>query len=160
MFACLSKFFAWLVGQRAIMSNPCAGMTRPKAPPARERVLNDDEVKWLWHACDEIAEPFGPVIRLMLLTGARREEVARMTWGELDAGIWMLPGSRTKNKRGHHVPLSRLAHDVIADVRVIAGKPGYVFTTNGRTPVSGFSKTKLRIDAAMLRLAQQEDAEA
>ena len=74
-----------------------------------------------------------------------------MTRAELseDSSTWNIPGTRAKNKRPHVIPLPPLAREIVAGVKQIAGKPGYVFTTNGRTPVSGFSKTKKRLDIAM-----------
>ena len=75
-------------------------MHRPAASPARERV-SDDEVRWLWSACAVVGEPFGSLIKLLLLTGARLNEAAGMTLGELDGTTWNIPGSRTKNHRPH-----------------------------------------------------------
>ena len=90
-------------------------------------------VKWASHS--------GRLLKLLLLTGQRRSEVAEMTWAELDGDTWNMPASRTKNGRPHVVPLSRQARDLIASVHTVAGA-GYVFTTNGSTPVSGWSKVK------------------
>jgi integrase len=164
IFACLSKFFGWLVAHRVIETNPCVGVQRPAAPQARERVLSDDELRLLWLACEQI-ETFGPLIRLLLVTGQRLNEIAQMTRSELgldDKGrsVLTLPPARTKNKRTHVVPLSPLADGIIGTVKKIAGKPGYVFTTNGATPVSGFSKAKRNIDQTMVKLARQEAIEA
>jgi integrase len=151
MLACLSKFFAWLVAHRVVEKNPCAGVHRPDASPARDRVLSDDEIRWFWSAAGEVGEPFGALLKLLLLTGQRLNEVARMTRDELseDTAIWTISGTRTKNRRSHVVPLPRLAQEVLAGIKQIAGKRGYVFTTTGNTPVSGFSKIKARLDRAM-----------
>jgi integrase len=148
----LSKMFAWLVQHRRLAANPCSGVWCPPAPPARERVLNQTEIRLLWSACEQVGEPFGPLFRLLLLTGARLNEVARMTWHEIseDGMTWNLTPSRTKNKRPHVVPLSPAVREILAGLRRITGKPGYLFTTNGRTPVSGFSKIKARLDGLML----------
>lgn len=158
MFTTLSKFFAWLVEHRVVTSNPCAGVHKPDAAPARERVLSDDEVRWFWQACEQDGEPFCSLLKLLLVTGQRLNEVARMTRSEVsdDGKTWTLPGARTKNKRSHVVPLSSLAREVIGGVREVVGKPGYIFTTTGETPVSGFSRAKARIDAAMLAVARRE----
>lgn len=157
---CLSKFFAWLKDRRLVGTNPCVGMRAPDAPPARDRVLTASEIRLVWRACDEIGEPFGALIKLLLLTGARREEVTRMTRTELseDGGTWSLPGARTKNGKPHVVPLAPLAREIIEGLTVIEGAAGFVFTTTGKTPVSGFSKIKRRIDKKMLEIAR-EDAE-
>ena len=154
----VGRLFSWLVEQRVIEKNPCTGVSRPDTSTARERVLTDAELRWFWLACDELGEPFGPLLKLALLTGQRRNEVAGMTRAELsaDGATWTLPASRTKNKRPHIVPLSRASQDLISSVHVIAGKPGYVFTTNGRSHVSGWSKTKRRIDAKIAELAGQD----
>ena len=142
----LSKFFAWAVGRRLVEKNPCAGVWRPDASPARERVLTDAELRWFWLACGSLGRPFGPLLKLLLLTGQRRDEVAGMTRGELsaDGATWALPASRTKNKRATSVPLSKTARDLIGTMPTVAGKPGFIFTTNGETHVSGWSKTKRR----------------
>jgi integrase len=158
----LSKFFGWLVEHRKTTINPCAGVYCPPAPPSRDRVLTDAEIRLLWSACERVTEPFGMLVKMLLLTGARREEVARMTRSELseDRETWNIPATRTKNKRSHTVPLAPVARTVLQSVKQIAGKPGYVFTTTGRTPISGFSKIKARIDAAMLEAAQKTDPDA
>ena len=158
----LSKLFSWLVEQRVIEKNPCTGVHRPDTSIARDRVLDDPELRWFWLACGDLGEPLGPLLKLLLLTGQRRNEVAGMTRAELseDGATWALPASRAKNKRPHIVPLSQAAQDLIAGVQVIAGKPGYIFTTTGESHVSGWSKTKRRLDARMLELARAEKADA
>jgi integrase len=159
LYSALSTMFGWLLERRVIEKNPCDGVARPEAPNARDRVLSDDELRWFWGACARIDEPFGPMFRLLLLTGARLREVAEMTHRELSDSTWTIPATRTKNGREHKVPLQPAALDIIAGVRRIAGKPGYVFTTNGRTPVSGFSVAKKRLDREMAVLAKQDGAE-
>ena len=163
MFACLSKFFAWLVARRMIEQNPCASVHRPAVAARRDRVLTDNELRWYWTACDNknVAEPFGQLLKLLLVTGQRLNEIARMKRTELseDCESWMLPKERTKNKRPHVVPLVPLAKEIIGRVKLCSGTD-FVFTTNGRTPVSGFSKIKRRLDENMLALARNEAAEA
>ncbi len=155
----LSKFFSWAIAQRLIDKNPCTGAWRPDVGQARERVLSDDEIRWFWQACDSLGQPFGPILKLLLLTGQRRDEVAGMTRAELDLpnGTWSLPASRTKNNRPHTVPLPSVVRDLIQSVPTVAGKAGYVFTTNGRTHVSGWGSAKRQLDAKMLVLARAED---
>src|SRR3974377_1843832 len=84
-----------------------AGIKGPKPIAARERVLDTHEIKAFWQAAGEMAWPFAAMFKVLLVTGARREEVAGMRWSELDldAGIWTLPGVRTKNKREHRLAL-------------------------------------------------------
>jgi integrase len=152
----LHKFFGWLVQRRVITMNPCAGLWRPDEGPARDRVLTDQEVRWFWRACGDVGEPFGQVLKLLLLTGQRRREVAGMTRAELNGDTWTLLGDRTKNKKAHVVPLSQAARDLIAQVPVVGQR--YVFTVNGRAHVTGWTKVKARLDARMRELAASETA--
>jgi integrase len=154
MHAALSVLFKWLVRQRKIASNPCADVDRPSAPPDRERVLNEAEVVAFWHACDQLGSPFGPLFKVLLLTGARLREVANMTRDEIGAdGVWTIPGPRTKNHKPLSLPLPPLPQQIIAGVTAIESEASFVFTTNGRKPVSGFSKAKRQLDAAMAKSA-------
>jgi integrase len=153
----LSKFFSWSVQQRLATANPTTGVWKPAAGPARERVLSDNEVRWLWRAAGDLGEPFGPALRLLLLTGQRRSEVGGMTWAELseDRSTWTLPASRAKNGRVHVVPLPRQAQELIASVRVVGGP--FIFTTDGETHAAGWSKIK-KLDARIAELARAENA--
>ena len=164
LFAALSSMFSWLKRQRRVESNPCAGVHSPAGPKARDRVLTADEIRWFWVASESVDAPsapgaprlFGPLLKLLLLTGQRRNEVAGMRRNELhDDGTWHLPGSRTKNGRGHIVPLSPLVRELIASVKAKPGSP-LIFTTTGTTPVSGWSRMKDRLDVAMLAAAREE----
>jgi integrase len=136
MGAALSKLFSWLVEHRKIAINPAVGMYKPKAPQARDRVLSEAEITWFWQACDTLGEPSASLLKLLLLTGCRRGEVAGMMPGELseDGTIWTIPGARTKNGRQHVVYLPPLAREIIDAVSRVEGKAGYLFTTTGRSP--------------------------
>lgn len=152
----LGKFFAWLLQHRRVASNPSVGVWCPPPPQRRERVLTDAEIRWFWQAAGDLGTPFGPLLRLLLLTGQRLNEVGGMRCDELQMDGWHLPSSRTKNKLEHIVPLPLLASEMIGSVPVIEGCP-FVFSTTGKKSVSGWSKTKSRLDAAMLAIAQKED---
>ena len=92
------------------------------------------------------AEPtFGPLLKLLLLTGCRLNEVAGMRRSEIEGGVWTIPGARTKNKRTHVVPLAQPAAALIENLK----GSDFLVTTTGRTPVSGWSKIKVRLDKAM-----------
>jgi len=155
----LGALFKWAARHRRdlLHVNPMAGVWRPAPPSQRQRVLNArgeirqaDELRQFWKATGIMGQPFGPLFRLLLLTGCRLSEIAEMTHSELsdDLSTLHLPGSRTKNGRPHVVYLSPLAREVLKSVKPIEGCP-YVFSTNGRTPVSGFSKAKARLDGLM-----------
>ena len=94
-------------------------------------MLSDDELRWFWLACDEIGWPFGPLAKLLLLTAQRRDEVAGMTWAEidLDKTIWTIPGEKAKNDRDHEVQLSDGAIEVLRSIPRVGDD--LVFTTTG-----------------------------
>jgi integrase len=162
LFVALSSFFTWAQRHRLVEVNPCRTVPRPAVATVRDRVLTSDEVRWFWQACEAAdaprvpgaPKPFKALLRLLLLTGQRLDEVAGMTHEELyDDGSWHLAGSRTKNKKAHVVPLPPLARDLIANM---PGHEGLVFSTTGTSPVSGWSRMKRRLDERMLALAKQE----
>lgn len=98
------------------------------------------------------------MVRLLLLTGQRRDEAARMVRSEIESDLWTLPASRTKNSLEHLVPLSTAAVELLSALPRIAGKPGYVFTRTGTAPISDYSSSKARLDAAMLAIAKEDAA--
>ena len=104
-------------------------------------------MKDFWAACDQMGYPWGPLFQLLLLTGARLREVSQASWNEISIkdGTLNLPSSRTKNARPHQIQLSDQALNIIQDLPKIDGQ-NLLFTTNGTTPVSGFSKVKKRLD--------------
>jgi integrase len=112
----LNGFYAWAMGQGLAESNPVIGTTRSQEARPRDRVLSDLELAAIWNACDDGA--FGKVIKLLVLTGARRAEVGGMRWSEIDfeRGTWVIPAERTKNGRQHTLPLTPLAASIIQSV--------------------------------------------
>jgi integrase len=148
--AALRKFFNWCVSRDMIAGSPCAGVKAPSPERSRDRVLSHDEIRALWRAADAEGWPFGHITKLLILTGQRRDEIAGMLHSEVDAkaALLTLTPDRTKNARPHVVPLSPPALEILQAMPRIEGCR-YVFSTNGRTPASGFSKSKTRIDAAM-----------
>jgi integrase len=152
--AALSVFFRWLQAKRRVLRNPCRDVSHPGAPPSRERLLTNDELRWFWRACD--GEPlYGPVLRLLLLTGQRRNEVAGARRAELndDRTVWTIPSTRTKNHREHIVLLAPLSREQLASIKTSSD---LIFTTTGATPLSGWNTLKRRLDRAMLELAHEE----
>jgi integrase len=156
----LSRWFRWLRQNRIVKTNPCADVHIPGSGKSRDRVLQPEEIRLLWRACDKVGVPFGVVAKLLLLSGQRRNEVGHMQHHELnEAGLWSLSGDRTKNGLPHVVPLSPLALSLLRSVPVVEGCP-YVFTTTGARPISGWSVGKRRIDKEMLALAREADPNA
>jgi integrase len=113
----------------------------------RTRILSDDEIRAVWAATAD-GQPFSALIRLALLTSARRNEIAGMRWDEIDGdGIWALPPSRSKTKVEVVRPLSAAALAVLEGMPRIDGCD-FIFTSNGVTPISSFSGLKAELDAA------------
>jgi integrase len=148
--ATMRKLFRWAVNRGDLERSPMEGLEAPPAVPARDRVLSDEELSSLYNNLPRLGEPFSSYFQLLLLTAQRREEVARLSWSELnrDELEWVLPGSRTKNAKAQHVPLSPAVVEVLNGVAGGTTWPrsGLVFSTTGKTPVSGFSKAKKRLD--------------
>jgi len=114
---------------------------------ARERTLLDTELRAVWDAADGMGYPYGPLFRLLILTGQREREVADMAWGEVDfeKHLWTIPAARMKGARAHEMPLSPAAVALLQSLP--RHKGDFVFsTTGGAKPVNGFSKAKVRID--------------
>jgi integrase len=161
--AAIRKLFNWCCERDMLTTSPCAGVKPPGAETSRDRILSDDEIRWLWKASEGQGYPFGPLAQLLLLTAQRRDEVAGMMARELDVdkpgAVWIIPRDRAKNDTENLVPLSTAAVEIIEGLPQIAGKPGFVFTTTGESHVTGYSRAKHRLDREMLALARQEAAE-
>jgi integrase len=139
----------WCVDRRILKASPAAGLKPPTPEKSRDRVLLDDELRAVWLAADAEPYPFGPCVKLLILTAQRRDEIAGMRWDEvdLDAATWVIPAARAKNGQAHEVQLSTQAIDILRQLPQVEGAE-YAFTTTGRSKVSGFSKLKLRLDQA------------
>ena len=161
LYGDLRRVLNFALEHERITAHPMEGLRGPKPVAARDRDAEPHEVAAFWQAASETSWPFGEIYRLLLLTGQRREEVAGARWSELDfdASMWTLPGTRTKNKREHRVPLPSAAlaildRDAIDKAKAENGYPlkcDLVFSTTGTTSPSGFSKGKRQLD---LRIAE------
>jgi integrase len=138
----LHAMFSWAVDQGLVEFNAVAA-TRPplRREPTRARVLTPDERRALWAATED-AGAYNAIVRLLWLTGQRRQEVAGMTWSELDLdkGMWSLPPERTKNGLAHLVPLSRQA------IEIIKAQPQQGDHVFGAPTFGGWSRAKLKVD--------------
>jgi integrase len=142
-----------------VQANPFSTLPTAKGISQRERVLSDEEIAAIWRATGDAAVPYGQIVRLLVLTGQRRGEVAGMTWAELDDDLstWTLPGSRTKNGAQHVVPLSEPARDIIGTLlpddaearRDRRAKEMLIFPGLFGTPYGGWSKSKAMLDRSL-----------
>jgi integrase len=118
----LSSFFVWGMQMGLAESNPVIGTIQPEDAKARDRVLSDDELAAVWCACGD--DTYSRCIRLLLLTGCRRQEVGGMCWSELDLehGTWTIPAARSKNGRAHTLPLMPAMCAIIDRVPRMVGR--------------------------------------
>jgi len=158
----LSHLFMWSMQQGIADENPVIGTSKPGKETARTRVLSPDELKNIWKATGDLGD-YESIIRLLLLTGQRRDEVGGLRWSEIDfdRSLWTLPAARTKNGLSNEVPLSNQAISIITSHSSGAGVDNVsrdlVF---GRSegPFSGWSKSKRRLDAQIGRLPKPGSA--
>jgi integrase len=133
---CLSALFTWAMREGRIEKNPVLGTREVAYNVRRTRVLNDEELARVWRAASEPFAhscKFGHVLRLLLLTGCRRQEVIGMRWCELDdRGNWTIPEERSKNKRAHTLPLPPPALAIIEEMRPYRDEREYVFSKKGK----------------------------
>lgn len=145
----LRAMFRWGVDRGVLTASPCNNVRPPVRTTQRDRILNDGEIAAVLQACDKVPAPFGNLVRMLLLTGARRNEVAQMRWSELSGNIWTLPAARSKSNRANVLPLPPAAMALLAQLPRRDDGDGYVFTTTqGKKPFSGFSKGKALLDQA------------
>lgn len=145
----LTKMFNWAADRGHLPASPLAGMRRPELGyVARERVLSMEELGRVWDAAGEVGYPFGSMMRLLILTGQRRSEVAELELGWIDKAqkAVEIPASRYKTKRPHVYPLSAPAWAVVEQLPQWNEGECAFSTTSGARPVSGFSKSKARLD--------------
>jgi integrase len=162
-----NAFFNWCVAQDILETSPSATIKKPSKERQRDRFHSVDELREIWNEAGTMGYPFGPLYQLLVVLPMRREELAALPIAEIEAGdgglcnggVWTLPSARTKRANALRVPLSKLAGSIIADAIADPLRPKdspYVFTTTGETPVSGFTKAKKRLDAAIERARQEK----
>jgi integrase len=144
------RLFSWAVehGDLGIAASPCTGMRAPFKEEERERVLSDPELLLIWKAAGALGGPGGLLVKLLMLTGQRRSEVAGMAWDELDLeqGVWALPRGRVKNDRAHVVPLAAAVVDLLQATPRLGP---CVVSPTGEVPTKDFAQTKRAIDALL-----------
>jgi len=143
--AALATFFVWAMQCGLVEHNPIIGTLKPKEGTPRERVLSDGEMAAIWRACKD--DDYGRIVRLMVLLGARRQEIGGSRWSEIDLerGIWTLPAARSKNKRAHALPLMPMARDIIAGVAHMVSRD-HLFGVHSEHGFSAWDKGKQALD--------------
>lgn len=108
----LSAMYAWAIQEGLTETNPVLGTRKADEGGSRERVLAENEIRQLWLALGD--DDFSIAVRLLLLLGQRRREIAELTWREVNGAMIVLPPDRTKNGREHTLPLSRQAQAILS----------------------------------------------
>jgi len=157
----LSAFFAWAVREGLLEINPVAGTGKADEGGSRERVLSDAELAEVWAALGE--DQFGDIVRLLILTAQRREEIGGLRWSEIDfeRGVIVLPPQRTKNNREHVVPLAPPAMAILKRQprrKVDGGRPRDLIFGHGQGGFSAWSDCKENLDRRLL--VARRDAES
>jgi integrase len=146
----LAALYAWAARQGKVTVNPVS-LTEKRPEQSRDRVLTDAELAAIWHVLP--ASDYGAIVKLLMMTGQRRDEIGGLRWSEIDLsgdGVIHLPKERTKNRRPHMVPLSPAARAILASLREQAGDREFVF---GRGQgFSGWSASKAALDAELPKM--------
>jgi integrase len=147
-----SAFFMWACREGLIESNPVAFTNMPCEPVVRDRAVSDPELGAIWRALEgeDVDDDYAAIVRLLILTGARRDEITSLRRGEIDIGAALitLPPARVKNSREHVIPLSAPARAILAARLQHRPKRNLVFGY-GEGPFSGFAKAKKELDAKL-----------
>jgi integrase len=141
-------FFRWAIGEGLVENNPATDCNKAQESDARERYLTNDEIRALWAALPATGD-YSDLVRLLLLTGQRRQEFGDLQWSEIDfeTGRITLPASRTKNGRPHIIPMS---DSVAAILRARPRNPDRDLIFGQRLgSFNDWSKAKARLDTTL-----------
>ena len=141
--ALVSKIFTWALKEEIIEASPALSLDPPggsEKDRERTRTLSADEIRLVWNSFDKLGYPWGPLFKMLIITGQRCGEVGGMKWSEIADDGWHVPNERAKSGRGHLIPLSSLAREILDEVPEIGE---LVF----RTRLGSWSWAKERVDA-------------
>ncbi|MBY8823843.1 tyrosine-type recombinase/integrase [Sphingomonas colocasiae] len=140
----LAMAYRWAHDREMISVNPAERIRPPAKNIDRDRVLTDAELGAVWRATFRMGDPYGQLIRCLILLGQRRTETASLRWSHIVGDEWHL--AQTKNGRPHLVPLPPLVMETLASLPR-HGDDAFVFTTDGGATFScGYSKAKQELD--------------
>jgi integrase len=148
--ATLSAMFTWAMKEGLALTNPVAN-TNKRAEKPRERRLSDAELRLVWLSLGD--NQYGAIIKLLMLTGQRVNEIAGLRWSEIDFDrrVISLPGERTKNGRPHDIPMATTARHLLKSQARVADRD-FVFGKPGAGPFSGLSRCKDALDKRIAEL--------
>jgi len=143
----LSAFYVWAMEQGLVGANPVVGTTKLKNGKPSDRVLDDNEIAALWRACGD--DDYGKIIRLLILTGCRRQEIGGMRWSEFDnpdnPTAWTLPAERSKNGKAHKLPLVPMTTKIISTVPKMVNRD-QLFGTRADAGFASWDRGKTALD--------------
>jgi integrase len=148
------RLFGWAIARDIIEHSPADRVSARDligVKRARQRVLSGPELKLLWTATEgpvEVTYPDGPFIRLLVLLGVRRSELAQATWDEfdLDSALWALGGRRTKTADPFVVPLPAMATQILRALPRSRSSRFVFAAERGGGPINSFDSIKERLD--------------
>jgi integrase len=126
----------------ALTNDPLGGVDN-----TRDRVLSDAELAKVWNACGD--DDFGRIVKLLVLTGCRRDEIGSLKWSEIDDGVLTIPAARSKNRKAHSLILSTMALDILKSISRREGRD-YLFGQSG----GGYSRWGFHMTALRNRLGE------
>src|SRR6185295_5138875 len=160
LLSTITRFFNWAIDQHVygLVTSPCDRLTKKKIIgelPSRTRRLTDTEVFAFWRATGRMGYPVGAVYRILLLTGLRLNEAAKLSWPEVHGNHVIIPTSRMKGRDGkareHLVPLSTTAQEIVASLPRYRGAPFLFSLSVGKRPLAMTGRIKHDLDRRMLR---------
>ena len=168
-YAVLRRMFRWAVGRGDLESSIFDGMKPPPKPKKRTRLLSHEELDLFWHAAGDYGFYYGKCMQMLALTGQRLSECSDLPWGELSRSkrLWTLSAERSKNDEPSLIALSDFTIDLLDQIAAKQNggdgttwpTKGFVFTTNGASPIANFSRAKARVAGKMLRMAKKRAVE-
>jgi integrase len=148
----LAALYGWAAREGLCEMNPVLITNDPATGlKPRERVLAAGELKAVWDACDD--DDFGTIVRLLILTGQRRNEIADLCWSEIDfnAGLIKLPASRTKNAHPHDIPMAGAVTNILAARLKARGNTRDLLFGKRDRPFTGWTNAKIKLDGAIAK---------
>ncbi|MEY8119257.1 tyrosine-type recombinase/integrase [Falsihalocynthiibacter sp. BN13B15] len=148
----LKHFTGWAFRRGYLEAHVGAALEKPTKEKPRDRILSFEEIGAIWHATEALGPMVGGFVRVLMLTGQRRGDVAGMRWEEIEGNRWEIPSTRTKNAKPHIVHLSASVLEVLADVKDAepqgaARRKGVVFSHGAGNEIKTFHRYKATLDS-------------
>ncbi len=144
VLATIRRVMTWYQSKDENYTSPIVKGMRRDEPKARNRILDDAEIRAVWNACDDMPE-FGPPVKLALLTSQRRDKIATMRWADIKDGEWHIPSEPREKGNAGAIKLPQLALDILEAQPRVVGNP-YVFASGAKLHFNSWSQRKAELD--------------